>query len=78
MRVIGAGAGLQVITYLLGIYDEVYQIIIKHNDLVVIGIVAYGCLYWFTYDAELTVQKRKYSERLKGASVRLPRQRRDK
>lgn len=70
MRIAGAGTAIQVFSYFLGLYEETYAFIADHRVLVVICIVGYVFLYGMVYDAGLTVQKRKYNQRLKGAPVR--------
>lgn len=75
IRIITAGTGLQVFSFLLGIYDETYSYIVKHRVLVVGIIIEHTFLHWIIYDAELAAQKLKYSERLKGASIRQRRKR---
>lgn len=73
VRIIGAGTAIQVFSYFLGLYEETYAFIADHRVLVVICIIVYVSLYGMMYDAALTVQKRKYNQRLKGASIRWPR-----
>lgn len=75
MRIVGAGTAIQIFSYFLGLYEETYAFIVDHRVLVFICIVGNIFLYGILYDAELTVQKLKYNQRLKGASIRWPRKR---
>ena len=78
LRLIGAGSFLQVMTYIFGMYEEAYDLLRAHRLIVALMISAYVFLYWVTYDAQLVIQKRRYNDRLKGASLRIPRRKKKK
>lgn len=72
LRLIAFVAAIQVICWLFAIDDAAYELLASYRMLTLLLVAAYYCVTYITYDAAMSTQKRKYSDRLKGASIRMP------
>lgn len=69
-QLVTATCAVQAFAWLFGWFDDLTKALTEHRDLTIIGICLYFGLYYITYDATLRAQKRRYTDRLKGASLR--------
>lgn len=70
INIVSAGASIQVIAWLFGVYDELTVWVATHRDLVAIAVVCYVVFCWMTSDAAKRVEEARFKKRIEGASLR--------
>lgn len=71
-QLVAAICAVQAFAWLFGFFDELTQPLREHRELTALGVILYFGLYYITYDATYRAQKMRYKKRLRGASLRLP------
>lgn len=73
INVIAFCAAIQAICWIFGIVDPVYEALKSYRLLTVLAVATYFVISYICYDVVILPQRKKYDERLKNASIRVPR-----